>query len=281
MPDMLTIQNHRRDSAGLRYVYPVISRRAGGVSIGINLNVNQACNWACVYCQVENLKKGGPPPVDVDRLESELEQFLQELLTGEFMQRHVPPEARQIVDLAFSGDGEPTSATEFEEAIRRVEKVLSRLEKLHAWPVRLISNGSLMHRPGVLSGLQALSKIGGEVWFKLDRASQSGMMQVNQMPFDSAQVARHLIRCAEQVPTWVQTCWFAWDGQAPSVEEEDAYCEFIRPHASLLRGVLLYGLARPSMQPAAPRLQRLSEEALETFADKIRSKTGLTVKVSP
>ena len=69
---MLTTIDHRRDSAGLLYVYPVISRRAGGVSVGINLNTNNACNWACVYCQVENLTRGGPPPIDLDRLESEL-----------------------------------------------------------------------------------------------------------------------------------------------------------------------------------------------------------------
>ncbi|MCZ7653212.1 MAG: hypothetical protein M5R42_01445 [Rhodocyclaceae bacterium] len=33
---------HSRDSAGLTYVYPVVSRRAGGVSIGINPNPNNA-----------------------------------------------------------------------------------------------------------------------------------------------------------------------------------------------------------------------------------------------
>lgn len=33
----LEVTNHSRDSAGLTYVYPVLSRRAGGVSIGINL----------------------------------------------------------------------------------------------------------------------------------------------------------------------------------------------------------------------------------------------------
>jgi len=42
----LTIHNHNRDSAGYAYVYPVVSRRAGGVSVGINLNPNNACNWA-------------------------------------------------------------------------------------------------------------------------------------------------------------------------------------------------------------------------------------------
>ena len=41
----LSVSDHDRNSAGLTYVYPVISRRAGGVSVGVNLNVNNACNW--------------------------------------------------------------------------------------------------------------------------------------------------------------------------------------------------------------------------------------------
>jgi wyosine [tRNA(Phe)-imidazoG37] synthetase (radical SAM superfamily) len=100
---MLTTIDHRRDSAGLLYVYPVISRRAGGVSVGINLNTNNACNWACVYCQVENLTRGGPPPIDLDRLESELKGFLDNALHGDFMQRQVPPEARQLMDMCIFG----------------------------------------------------------------------------------------------------------------------------------------------------------------------------------
>ena len=72
---MLTVSDHRRDSAGMTYVYPVVSRRAGGVSVGINLNTNNACNWACLYCQVPELKRGGPPPIDLDRLEMELRCF--------------------------------------------------------------------------------------------------------------------------------------------------------------------------------------------------------------
>ncbi len=63
----LTILDHSRDSAGLIYVYPVISRRAGGISVGINLNVNNACNWRCIYCQVPGLSRGAPPPVDLPR----------------------------------------------------------------------------------------------------------------------------------------------------------------------------------------------------------------------
>ena len=111
---MLTIEDHNRDVTGMTYVYPVISRRAGGVSIGINLNPNNACNWACVYCQVPGLVRGGPPPVRLELLESELRTFLREITEGDFMLREVPAEARRLVDVAFSGNGEPTSASGFD-----------------------------------------------------------------------------------------------------------------------------------------------------------------------
>ena len=156
---MLTTVDHRRDSAGLVYVYPVISRRAGGVSIGINLNPNNACNWACVYCQVENLTRGGPPAIDLDRLEKELSGFLEEALHGDFMQRQVPPEARRLMDVAFSGNGEPTSTPEFADAVACVDAVLERFGQKGKLMVRLITNGSLMHRPAVQSGRV---RLGGE-----------------------------------------------------------------------------------------------------------------------
>ena len=111
----LSITDHSRDSAGLRYVYPVVSRRAGGVSIGINLNTNNACNWRCIYCQVPDLTRGGPPPVDMELLKTELRGFLHQVLHGDFMERRVPEEQRRIVDIAISGNGEPTSAQEFAE----------------------------------------------------------------------------------------------------------------------------------------------------------------------
>lgn len=278
---MLTTVDHRRDSAGLMYVYPVISRRAGGVSVGINLNTNNACNWACLYCQVENLTRGGPPPIDLDRLETELAGFLEDALHGDFMVRHVAPEARKLMDVAFSGNGEPTSAPEFALAIERVGQVLTRLGLSGKLPVRLITNGSLLFRPEVQRGIQLLGEMGGEVWFKLDRAQADDVAEVNAVSVQMDKVARHLEICAGLAATWVQTCWFALDGQAPTADAEDAYCDFLRPLAGKLSGIHLYGLARPSMQAAAPRLARLSPEALAVFGKKIEKKTGIRVLVSP
>lgn len=278
---MLTTVDHRRDSAGLMYVYPVISRRAGGVSVGINLNPNNACNWACVYCQVEGLTRGGPPPLDLARLERELTDFLASVLHGDFMARQVPEGQRQLVDLAFSGNGEPTSAAEFSEAVAVVGRVMAQFGLVGQLPLRLISNGSLLHRPNVQAGLRHLAELGGEVWFKLDRALDSEVQEINGVPMQPEQAFARLSLCVELVPTWVQTCWFGLDGHAPGAASRAAYCELLKPLADRLAGVLLYGLARPSCQPAAGRLLRLDAVELDEFAAEIQKKTGLKVKVSP
>lgn len=276
---MLRTDDHRRDSAGLRYVYPVISRRAGGVSVGINLNPNNACNWACVYCQVEGLSRGGPPPLELDRLEAELAGFLDDAINGDFMRRQVPETARRLVDVAFSGNGEPTSAPEFADAVARVAEVLRRFG-LNV-PLRLITNGSLLHRPAVQDGIRRLGEAGGEVWFKLDRATAVEVAAINGVAWAPEKAARNLETCAALAPTWVQTCWFAFDDQAPDAASLAAYCALLAPLADRLAGVHLYGLARPSQQPAAPRLAALPEAALRAVAAIMEKETGLRVIVSP
>ena len=278
---MLSTDDHRRDSAGLLYVYPVVSRRAGGVSVGINLNTNNACNWACLYCQVENLTRGGPLPIDLDRLEKELGDFLDDLLHGDFMQRQVPAEARHLMDIAFSGNGEPTSAPEFAAAVAQVGTVLGRFALRGKLPVRLITNGSLLHRPEVQAGIRLLGELGGEVWFKVDRGGAADVAGINGVPMLAEKVRRNLETCAGLASTWVQTCWFALDGQAPSAAARAEYCALLQPLAGLLAGIHLYSLARPSLQPAAPRLARLAAKELEAFAAEIHEKTGIRVMVSP
>jgi wyosine [tRNA(Phe)-imidazoG37] synthetase (radical SAM superfamily) len=277
----LSIQDHSRDSAGMVYVYPVISRRAGGVSVGINLNPNNACNWRCIYCQVPNLKRGGPPPIDLDRLEAELTDMLVQLYDGDFLERHAPPETRRVVDIAFSGNGEPTTATEFPETVELVGRVLDKRKLKNPPQLRLITNGSQLGRAGVQRGIALLGERGGEVWFKVDAVGTEVMRRINGAALQSETVLRRLKKCGSLCTTWVQTCLFAFDGAPPVAEELDAYLALLVQAKQSLVGVHLYGLARPSLQPEAARLSALPVHWLENFAERIRNKTGLTVRVSP
>lgn len=255
---MLDVRDHRRDSAGLTYVYPVVSRRAGGVSVGINLNTNNACNWACVYCQVPNLRRGGPDPVNLDLLEAELRSFLREALEGDYLQRHVPLEARRLVDVAFSGNGEPTSAPEFYHAVDRVGQVVREFALTDQLTVRVITNGSLMHRPAVRKGIERIGTMNGEVWFKVDRVCLKNVLEINGVRRSPGRVREALLQCAERAPTWLQTCVFAMDGKGPDEEERSAYLALVGSVRDKIKGVHLYGIARPSLQPEAERLSGLS-----------------------
>lgn len=278
---MLSTNDHRRNYDQFRYVYPVISRRAGGISLGINLNPNNACNWACIYCQVPNLKRGSPPPLDLSLLTQELKSLLQHILHGNFMQQEIPEDTPpRLLDIAFSGNGEPTSAKEFASAITTVIQIMQTMQLLPAVKLRLITNGSLMHRIEVQEGIRHLGEIAGEVWFKIDRVTSSGTKTTNGIRLNPAKTRHNLHCCAQLATTWIQTCWFALDGLAPSIEEENAYLHFIEETRAEIQGIHLYGLARPSLQPEAKRLSAIPASQLESFAEKIRS-LDITVTVNP
>lgn len=276
----LTVTDHDRASAGLLHVYPVVSRRAGGVSVGINLNPNDACNWRCVYCQVPGLVRGSAPTIDVDRLESELRGFLAEARRPEWLEGHVEAGYRRLVDIGFSGNGEPTTSHQLDEIVARVLVVLAD-EGLGDLNKVLITNGSMMHRPAVQQAVRRLGEAGGEVWYKLDSATAEGRRALNDAA-SSPEAARAGLRtCASLCRTRLQTCVVAIDGQPPSEAEQAAYLAFVAQELAAgtpIADVLLYGMARPSQQPGAARLSPLPAAWLDAYAERIR-RVGLPVVV--
>ncbi len=281
--ELLSVVDHDRAAAGLRYVYPVVSRRAAGVSVGINLNTSDACNWRCVYCQVPGLKRGAAPPVDLPKLEMELRSFLERVLRGDFLSSRVPEASRRLNDIALSGNGEPTSARRFDEVIETVGRVRRALHVPDEVKTVLITNGSLVHRKEVKAGLERMRSLSGEVWYKVDSGSDAGMQLINNARIGLKRVRENLSIAAHACPTWVQTCVFALDGAPPSEAEQRAYLELLAERLDAgvpIRGVLLYGLARQSHQPEAARLSPLPAQWLESYAERIRS-LGLAVKVTP
>lgn len=278
----LTITNHSREFAGLTYIYPVISRRAGGLSIGINLNTNNACNWRCVYCQVPNLQRGTAPAVNLELLYDELFGFLSNLVDGSYFEKAgVPAEYRQIRDIAISGNGEATSAAGFAQVVDIIAQVRAAAGIDDTVKTILITNGSLVERQYVRTGIAQLSRLNGEVWFKLDAATREELKRINGTFLSPGRIFSNLKLVTSLCTTWIQTCAFALDG-APAADRV-AYLSFIRRivHERIpVAGVHLYGLARPSMQEEAGRLSALSPECLQEFAEAIEH-AGLRARLSP
>jgi wyosine [tRNA(Phe)-imidazoG37] synthetase (radical SAM superfamily) len=282
MTPPLTTTNHDRDSAGLKYVYPVLSRRAGGLSVGINFNTNNACNWRCIYCQVPSLVKGAAPDLDLRLLEEELKFFLNDVQQGDFYQRfQVDADSQVIKDIAISGNGEPTSVRNFAQAVALIGDIATKYKLFPKSHFVLITNGSLIHQQKVREGLQALHSYGGEVWFKLDSATKRGRALVNETAQSVKSSLENLRISSELCATKLQTCLFDYAGQGWPETEKQAYLDALKAIKATtgVEEVLLYTLARPSMQPEASQLAALSPDVLNAVAGEIRQ-LGFRVSVA-
>ncbi|MDD4913838.1 MAG: radical SAM protein [Methylococcales bacterium] len=279
----LTTANHDRDIAGLKYIYPVMSRRAGGLSIGVNFNPNNACNWRCIYCQVPDLKPGNAPGMDFEQLGSELRSFLDYVQHGDFFQDfNIEAGQGAIKDIAISGNGEPTSLEHFPQAIALIGEIARQAGVFPAAKFVLISNGSLLHRASVQAGLAVLAGYHGELWLKLDSATAVGRKFINNSGQSQIKLLEHLKIAGSLCATRLQTCMFHYQGRLWTAGEKQAYLQLLQilqEKAIPVQGVMLYTLARPSFQPEAGQLVAADSQEMTDFAAEIRA-MGYEVSVS-
>ena len=255
----------------------------GGLSIGINFNTNNACNWRCIYCQVPDLKTGAAPDMDFKLLEHELRFFLDDVLNGDFYPRfQVDDDKRVIKDIAIAGNGEPTSLKEFARAVELIGQIATEAGIFPRSNYVLITNGSLVHQAKVQAGLSVLKSYGGEIWFKLDSATEAGRALINNSGQSSKAGLKNLLLAAKLCPTKLQTCLFDYDQQGLTAQERQAYLDLlktIKASGCAVQQIMLYTVARPSLQPEAARITPLPADILHEFAEEIRL-LGFEVSVS-
>ena len=283
MERRLDFQDHRRALDANRYVYAVVSRRSGGLSIGINLNPDKVCNFDCPYCQVDRTTPGGPRGVELAGLREEMDRLLDLVNSGHLWE--VPPfdtarpEHRRLNDLAFAGDGEPTSARDFLGAVREV--AASRdLHGLGAVPLHLLSNATLLHRPEVWAGLEALYEAGGVLWGKLDAGTEAYFQQVDGTKLPFGRVLENLRRASVRWPIVLQCMFMTLDGVGPDDAEIAAWVQRISAlleAGGQIRQVQVYSVAR---RPAVARVGVLPEARLREIAGAA-SALGVPVNVYP
>jgi len=274
--------DHRRIWQDFQYAYPVISRRSKGVSLGVNLNPDKACNFDCVYCEVDRSTPGPRADVDLAQLEQEMSTLLDLTVSGTLFRTSpfdtARPEQRRLNDIAFSGDGEPTSARAFAEAVATIARV-KRARGLDQVKLVLITDATRLQAPEVLRGLTTMMDNQGEIWAKLDAGSEAFYREVNRSKVPFARVLDNLAATARRWPITIQTLFLEWRGQGPSPEEVAAYLERLRTVLAQgpLQGIQLYTVARPTPEPEA---RPLRAEAMDQLARQVRSALpGLPVEV--
>jgi wyosine [tRNA(Phe)-imidazoG37] synthetase (radical SAM superfamily) len=272
---ILDLAEHRREPGDNRYVYAVVSRRAGGVSVGINLSPDKRCNFACRYCQVDRSVPGPAAGADLNRLVVELVTLLARARSGSLWQ-NAPfdaaiPARHRLADVAFAGDGEPTVAAEFPEAAARVRQVCDNLGL--AVPLRLLTNATRLDCRAVRGALGHFD----ELWCKLDAGTEAHFQFAAASRVTFSRVLANLLSVARERPIVLQSLFFAYHGEGPSQDELGAYLErldTIRARGGRIARVQVYTVARP---PADPGVEALDLPALAAIGARIAA-SGVAVE---
>ena len=270
-----------RNPLGNRFVYAVISQRAHGLSIGLNLNPDKQCNFDCAYCEVNKDTPVRERKVDIKILAEELRHLLRLTNSGQLRTlewfRHLPAELLQLKEVALSGDGEPTLCVDFEEVVRKVLQVRSR-GKLPFFKVVLITNTAGLDFPEVARGIKLLTTE-DEIWAKLDAGTQEYMDRVNRSQVPLWRVLGNILALGKQRPIIIQSLFPLINGQKPARQEIDQYVQRLKElkaAGAQIKLVQVYSAHRP---PHRRHCEHLPLKTLSLIASRVREVAGLRAEV--
>jgi len=269
---------HERSFESNRFVYPVLSRRSQGISLGVNLNPDKVCNFDCIYCQVDRTRPGETEIVETAQLLNELAATL-ELVTSGALYAHpkfqsVPEPLRRLNDLAFSGDGEPTTYRNFDALMTLCAEVKAQRQLTEVKMV-LITNASMFHRPHVQRGLQILDANQGEIWAKLDAGTEAYYRLIERTTIPFSRILNNITETAKVRPLVIQSLFMRVNDEPPSQDEQLAFCERLNEitrAGGQLKLVQIYTVAR---KPAESVVTPLHDDEVLSLADLVRERTGL------
>ncbi len=268
-----------RDFLDNQFVYTVVSPRARGLSIGVNMNPDQQCNFDCAYCEVDR-RAPGRGQLDVEVMEAELRKTLALVQSGELARRpayeRLPEDLRQLRHVALSGDGEPTLCPQFLEAVQAVTHV--RAMGRPFFKLVLITNASNLGAEAVQRGLRLFTQR-DEVWAKLEAGTQDYMQRVNAPEVSLEHILANIQALARRRPVVIQSLFPLLEGTPPSPEEIEAFAQRLRTlkdNQAMISLVQIYSATRPMPRPNCGHLPLA---ALSQIARTVRRVAGLPAEV--
>ena len=278
---LAVVQDHSRQFADFTFVYPVISRRSRGLSLGINLNPDKVCNFDCVYCEVDRTVPGKVSQVDLNQMRDELAAMIHFVRDGGLAKEPKFNElpsfiTRNVKDIAFSGDGEPTLIRNFTECVQTVAEV-KRREGLDRTKIVLVTDAAGLDKADVKRGLEIMDANNGEVWGKLDAGTEAHFKLVNRTSVRFERILKNLLDTGRARSIVIQSLFLKLRGQNMAAAELNAYCdrlnEIVRA-GGRIKEVHAYTVARPTPEPFATKL---NSDELNAAAETVRRRTGLAV----
>ncbi len=270
-----------RDYLDNRYVYVVVSARARGLAVGVNLNPDKSCNFRCLYCEVHRNGHDSIEQLDVEVLAAELKQTLAYVRDGRLRERpwyrHLPDELLQLRHVAISGDGEPTLCPKFAEALQAIVHVRA-LCGFAFFKLVLMTNGTGLDLPPVQQGLKYFTR-SDEVWAKLDGGTQAYINKVNRSEVPLDHILGNILQFSRNHPIIIQSLFPSINGEEPPLEEIDQYANRLRDlkqAGAQIAMVQIYSANRPSI---SSQTSHLPLKVLSRIASTVRQVTGIKAEV--
>jgi wyosine [tRNA(Phe)-imidazoG37] synthetase (radical SAM superfamily) len=270
-----------RDFLDNQLVYVVVSARARGLSVGVNLNPDKNCNFDCIYCEVPLDGEPSEVRLDVDAMAAELKKTLLFVRNGRLRERPwyraLPDELLQLRHVALSGDGEPTLSPDFSAALQAVVHVRA-LCGLPFFKLVLITNATGLDRPQVQQGLRHFTR-SDEVWAKLDGGTQAYVNKVNRSDVPLEKILSNILMLGRQRPVVIQSLFPAIDEEEPPLEEIEQYAHRLlelKNAGAQISLVQIYSASRPSLNSASGHLPL---KVLSRIAHTVRQIAGLPAEV--
>jgi wyosine [tRNA(Phe)-imidazoG37] synthetase (radical SAM superfamily) len=214
----------------------------------------------------------------MSQLLEELESTLQLAASCELFQlpkfQDTPTNLRRLNDIAFSGDGEPTTYRNFDEIIEACASLKKRLG-LDAVKMVLITNASMFHRPHVQRGLEILDQNNGEIWAKLEAGTQEYFQLVDRTTIPFKQILDNITAAAKIRPLVIQALFMHVHGEPPSDAELNAFCDRLNETTAAggkLKLIQIYTVAR---QPSESFVAPLTDPEVDNIVSLVQGRTSL------
>jgi wyosine [tRNA(Phe)-imidazoG37] synthetase (radical SAM superfamily) len=270
-----------RDFLNNRFVYVVVSPRAHGLSLGVNVSPDKACNFNCLYCEVDRRTPPRETKLDVDAMAAELHKTLAFVLAGKLRERPwysgLSEELLTLRHVALSGDGEPTLAPNFAEAVEAIVHVRA-LGEFPFFKMVLITNATGLDRPQVQQGLKYFTK-SDEIWAKLDGGTQEMFNRVDRTDVPLEKVLANILLVARQRPVIIQSLFPAINGEEPPPREIEEFAHRLKELKAAgadIPHVQIYSATRPMFHAECGHLPL---KTLSHIAQTVRHVSGLKAEV--
>ena len=271
-----------RDFLNNRFVYTVVSPRARGLTLGVNMNPDKRCNFDCVYCEVDRATMSEHPLLDVGVVASELHRTLDHVLQGRLREhpqyQSLPDELLQLRHVALSGDGEPTLSPQFADVVQAVVHIRA-LGGFPFFKIVLITNATGLDRSQVQESLKRFTK-SDEIWIKLDGGTQEYLDKVCRLKdVTLGKILSNILHLARQRPVIIQSLFPAINGEEPSAWDIEQYAhrlKELKSDGAQISLVQIYSANRPMSHAECGHLPL---KALSHIAQVVRQVSGLRTEV--